>query len=100
MVATANSALQVAAGEEGTIVGSSSALMPDDVIFAQYREAGVLQQRGFGLDEFMANFFSNRKDLSKGRNMPNHFASRRLNVVCCPALQLPRGYSGDMLRRS
>ncbi|KAI9765443.1 MAG: hypothetical protein M1840_007402 [Geoglossum simile] len=70
----------VAAGEEGTIIGSASALTPDDVIFAQYREGGVLQQRGFGLDEFMANFFSSRKDLSKGRNMPNHFASRRLNV--------------------
>ncbi|KAH0557079.1 hypothetical protein GP486_005131 [Trichoglossum hirsutum] len=70
----------VAAGEEGTIVGSASALAPEDVIFAQYREAGVLQQRGFGLHEFMANFFSNRRDLSKGRNMPNHFASRRLNV--------------------
>ncbi|KAH0536934.1 hypothetical protein FGG08_006236 [Glutinoglossum americanum] len=72
---------RVAAGEEGTIIGSASALTPDDVIFAQYREAGVLRQRGFGLDEFMANFFSNGKDLSKGRNMPNHFASRRLNVL-------------------
>ncbi|KAI9874256.1 MAG: hypothetical protein M1830_009951, partial [Pleopsidium flavum] len=44
----------VSAGEEGIAVGSASALTPEDVIFAQYRETGVFQQRGFTLENFMS----------------------------------------------
>ena len=72
---------QVSAGEEGIAVGSASALLPEDVVFAQYRETGVFQQRGFGLDEFMNQLFANRKDSGKGRNMPVHYGSSRLNHV-------------------
>ena len=32
-------------------VGSAAALEPDDVIFSQYREQGVLMYRGYTLDE-------------------------------------------------
>ncbi|OCK77560.1 2-oxoisovalerate dehydrogenase subunit alpha mitochondrial precursor [Lepidopterella palustris CBS 459.81] len=70
----------VSTGEEGITIGSSSALDPSDVVFAQYREAGVLMERGFTLDQFMNQFFSNCKDFGKGRNMPVHFGSRELNV--------------------
>ncbi|KAJ9235774.1 hypothetical protein DTO169E5_5937 [Paecilomyces variotii] len=63
----------VSAGEEGIAVGSATALSPDDVVFAQYREAGVLQQRGFTLQEFMSQLFSNKNDAGKGRNMPVHY---------------------------
>ena len=35
-----------ASGEEATHVGSASVLDPEDVIYAQYREAGVLMWRG------------------------------------------------------
>ena len=72
----------VSAGEEGIAVGSASALGLEDVIFAQYREAGVLQQRGFTLDDFMNQLFANRHDPGQGRNMPVHYGSRKLNVVC------------------
>jgi len=71
----------VSAGEEGIAVGSASALTPEDVIFAQYRETGVFQQRGFTLEDFMSQLFANRKDAGKGRNMPVHYGSRELNIV-------------------
>ena len=69
------------AGEEAVCVGSASALAEDDVVFCQYREQGVFQQRGFALDEFMSQLFSNRRDSGKGRNMPVHYGSARLNIV-------------------
>lgn len=46
-------------GEEGTHVGSAAALDMKDIIFGQYREAGVLMYRGFTLDEFMNQCYSN-----------------------------------------
>ena len=46
-------------GEEGTLVGSAAALEPSDVIFSQYREAGVLMWRGFTLDQFMNQCYGN-----------------------------------------
>ena len=69
------------AGEEAVCVGSASALAPDDVVFCQYREQGVFQQRGFALDEFMNQLFANNRDPGKGRNMPVHYGSARLNIV-------------------
>ncbi len=72
---------QVSAGEEGIAVGSASALIPEDVVFAQYRETGVFKQRGFTLDDFMSQLFTNNKDNGKGRNMPVHYGSSKLNIV-------------------
>lgn len=74
-------------GEEGTCVGSASALEKEDVVFSQYREAGVFAQRGFTFDDFMSQLFANRKDAGKGRNMPVHYGSAKLNIVClaCPS---------------
>ena len=51
------------------------------MVFAQYRETGVFQQRGFTLEDFMSQLFANRKDAGKGRNMPVHYGSRKLNIV-------------------
>lgn len=67
-------------GEEGIAVGSASALRPEDVIFPQYREAGVFMYRGFTLDDFMSQLFANRKDNGKARNMPVHYGSKQLNI--------------------
>ncbi|KAL8643950.1 MAG: hypothetical protein Q9210_007489 [Variospora velana] len=83
----------VSAGEEGIAIGSASALSPEDVIFAQYRETGVFQQRGFTLDNFMSQLFANRKDTGKGRNMPVHYGSSKLNIhtISSPlATQIPQ----------
>ncbi|CAD6580998.1 MAG: hypothetical protein ASARMPREDX12_000334 [Alectoria sarmentosa] len=70
----------VSAGEEGIAIGSASALVPEDVIFCQYRETGVFQQRGFRLSDFMNQLFANCKDEGKGRNMPVHYGSGKLNI--------------------
>ncbi|KAL5439967.1 hypothetical protein PMIN07_005882 [Paraphaeosphaeria minitans] len=70
----------VSTGEEGISVGSASALNPKDTVFCQYREAGVFMQRGFTLDQFMAQLFSNVDDFGHGRNMPVHYGSHELNI--------------------
>ncbi|KAI4124226.1 MAG: hypothetical protein LQ347_005817, partial [Umbilicaria vellea] len=83
----------VSAGEEGIAVGSASALTPDDVVFAQYRETGVFQQRGFTLSDFMSQLFANRHDVGKGRNMPVHYGSSKLHIhtISSPlATQIPQ----------
>lgn len=79
---------QVSAGEEGIAVGSAAALTPDDVVFAQYREAGVFQQRGFTIKDFMGQLFANVNDTGKGRNMPVHYGQnypRMVSHIATPA---------------
>lgn len=68
-------------GEEACQIGSAAGLEPDDLIFAQYREAGVLVYRGFTLDSFMNQCYGNEKDEGKGRQMPVHYGSPKLNFV-------------------
>ncbi|KAG9305942.1 hypothetical protein G9A89_016595 [Geosiphon pyriformis] len=79
-------------GEEAYI-GSAAALDIKDVIFGQYREAGVLLYRGFGLDQFMNQCYSNELDNGKGRQMPVHYGSKELNfqTISSPlATQIPQ----------
>lgn len=66
-------------GEEAIHIGSASALTRGDTILAQYREAGILMWRGFTLEQFTNQCFSNDLDLGKGRQMPVHYGSRALN---------------------
>uniref|UniRef100_A0A9J8B8V9 2-oxoisovalerate dehydrogenase subunit alpha n=1 Tax=Cyprinus carpio carpio TaxID=630221 RepID=A0A9J8B8V9_CYPCA len=80
-------------GEEGTHIGSAAALEPTDLVFGQYREAGVLMYRGFPLDLFMAQCYANADDLGKGRQMPVHYGSKDLNFVTISsplATQIPQ----------
>jgi len=70
-----------ALGEEATTVGGAAALESQDMIMAQYREQGALMFRGFPLDQFMNQMFSNEKDLGKGRQMPIHYGSKALNYM-------------------
>ncbi|MCC5825740.1 thiamine pyrophosphate-dependent dehydrogenase E1 component subunit alpha [Alkalimonas sp.] len=63
-------------GEEAAVVGSAAALDDQDMIMAQYREQGALRYRGFSLEQFMNQLFSNEKDLGKGRQMPVHYGSK------------------------
>lgn len=82
----------VSAGEEGITVGSASSLHPSDPVFAQYREHGVFRHRGFSAADFMNQLFATRHDAGRGRNMPVHYGSRKLNVhtISSPlATQLP-----------
>ena len=55
---------------------------------------GVLMYRGFGLDQFCHQCFSNTADLGKGKQMPIHYGSRELNfsTISSPlATQMPQG---------
>jgi 2-oxoisovalerate dehydrogenase E1 component alpha subunit len=79
-------------GEEATHVGAASALEDRDVIFAQYREQGVLMYRGFSFEQFCNQCCSNALDPAKGRQMPVHYGSTELNhhTISSPlATQLP-----------
>lgn len=80
-------------GEEAAIIGSAAALEPHDTIFSQYREAGALLWRGFSLQQAADQCFSNEDDLGKGRQMPVHYGSAKLNfqTISSPlATQIPQ----------
>ncbi|XP_072287338.1 2-oxoisovalerate dehydrogenase subunit alpha, mitochondrial [Pyxicephalus adspersus] len=80
-------------GEEGTHVGSAAALNDNDLVFGQYREAGVLMYRGYPLDLFMSQCYGNASDPGKGRQMPVHYGSKDLNFVTISsplATQIPQ----------
>jgi 2-oxoisovalerate dehydrogenase E1 component alpha subunit len=68
-------------GEEAAVTASAAALEDQDMIFAQYREQAALAYRGFPLEQFMHQNFSNEKDLGKGRQMPIHYGSKELNYM-------------------
>lgn len=85
-------------GEEATHFGSAAALNPEDPIYAQYRETGVLLSRGFNLQQMLHQLTGNCKDLGKGRQMPVHYGSATLGIqtISSPlGTQLPQavGYS-------
>ncbi|KAL2113781.1 hypothetical protein VUR80DRAFT_2431 [Thermomyces stellatus] len=83
----------VSAGEEAVAVGSASALTMDDVIYCQYREQAVFKYRGYSAKDFMDQLFANNNDLGRGRNMPVHYGSKKLNIhaISSPlATQLPQ----------
>ena len=87
-----------ALGEEATSVGGAAALQPQDMIMMQYREQGALMYRGFSLENFMNQLFSNAEDLGKGRQMPIHYGSKALNCMTVSstlATQIPQaaGYA-------
>uniref|UniRef100_A0A8B9Y1Z3 2-oxoisovalerate dehydrogenase subunit alpha n=2 Tax=Bos TaxID=9903 RepID=A0A8B9Y1Z3_BOSMU len=80
-------------GEEGTHVGSAAALDDTDLVFGQYREAGVLMYRDYPLELFMAQCYSNVSDLGKGRQMPVHYGCRERHFVTISsplATQIPQ----------
>lgn len=68
-------------GEECCAVASAAALSINDWMYPQYREAGIMFWRGFNPGQYIHHMFCNAEDIIKGRQMPNHFGSRELNVV-------------------
>mgnify|MGYP000707431042 CR=1 FL=1 len=85
-------------GEEAAVAGTIAAFQPEDMVMAQYREQLALRFRGFSTAEFMNQLFSNAQDVGKGRQMPVHYGSRKLNfmTISSPlATQIPQaaGYA-------
>lgn len=68
-------------GEEASHIGSAAALSRDDLVYAQYREAGVLIWRGYTIEQFIDQCYGNTADKGKGRQMPVHYGSKELNFV-------------------
>jgi 2-oxoisovalerate dehydrogenase E1 component alpha subunit len=68
-------------GEEASHIGSACALSPEDLVYAQYREAGVLVHRGFTISQFIDQCYGNIDDDGKGKQMPVHYGCRQLNFV-------------------
>ncbi|KAK1300549.1 hypothetical protein QJS10_CPB13g01010 [Acorus calamus] len=94
-------------GEEAINIASAAALTGDDIVFPQYREPGILLWRGFTLQEFANQCFGNKADYGKGRQMPIHYGSNKLNyfTVSSPiATQIPHAvgaaYSLKMDKRN
>ncbi|XP_073316169.1 2-oxoisovalerate dehydrogenase subunit alpha 1, mitochondrial-like isoform X1 [Primulina huaijiensis] len=80
-------------GEEAINIATAAALTPDDVVLPQYREPGILLWRGFTLQEFANQCFGTKDDHGKGRQMPIHYGSKKLNYVTVSspiATQLPQ----------
>lgn len=67
-------------GEEASVIGAGHGLDASDVIYAQYREGGLLMVRGWTLDDYMNQLYSNHLDLGKGKQMPMHYGTRKLNL--------------------
>lgn len=62
-------------GEEAVSYGSASALQADDIVYAQYREGGVLEWRRYPMQSLVDQCFGNERDAGKGRQMPVHYGS-------------------------
>ncbi|GAA6007595.1 thiamine pyrophosphate-dependent dehydrogenase E1 component subunit alpha [Rhodotorula paludigena] len=81
-------------GEEGAVVGSAAAWEPEDEVFAQYREVGVLLWRSYPLSSLMAQVFSTASDsATRGRQMPVHYGSKEhhFHTISSPlGTQLPQ----------
>ena len=80
-------------GEEAIHFGSAAGLQHDDMVYAQYREAGVLMYRGYEIKNFMNQCFGNNLDSAKGRQMPVHYGCKNLNyqqISSSLATQIPQ----------
>ena len=81
-------------GEEASQIGSAAALAANDLIYGQYREAGVLVYRGFPISQMMHQCYGNMKDEGKGKQMPVHYGSKEHHFVTLSsplATQIPQG---------
>lgn len=80
-------------GQEAATIGSAFALEPSDWIFPALREASAMLVRGFPLVTWLSQVFGNSHDVTKGRQMPSHQASRAVNQVSWSSVigtQLPQ----------
>jgi 2-oxoisovalerate dehydrogenase E1 component alpha subunit len=69
------------AGQEACQVGSGWALREDDWVFPAYRELGVALVRRVPLTWLINQFFGNKDDLTKGRQMPNHYGYKEFGYL-------------------
>ncbi len=68
-------------GEEAAIIGAAFGVRPQDWLFPCYRELGAAFARGFDVQTYMDNMFGNARDTVRGRQMPDHYTSRKDHFV-------------------
>lgn len=80
-------------GEEASTVGAVAGIKDHDLVYPQYREQGALLYRGYTIREMANQLKGNHHDVGKGRQMPVHYGSRKLNYVTVSsplATQIPQ----------
>jgi pyruvate dehydrogenase E1 component alpha subunit len=75
-------------GEEAAVIAATAALRDTDWVFPCYRELGALLWRGFSLETYLDNMYGNADDVVRGRQMPDHFTSKKL---CYASVSSPIG---------
>ena len=63
-------------GEEAVSCAFRKALLPGDMNFPTYRQAGLLIAAGHSLEDMMCQIYSNERDPLKGRQMPVLYSAR------------------------
>src|SRR6476469_4674173 len=63
-------------GEEAIGVGQAFGLAPDDMLFATYRQQGLLIARDWPILDMMCECYSNSHDRLKGRQLPVLYSAR------------------------
>ncbi len=63
-------------GEEAVSCAFAKALLPGDMNFPTYRQAGLLIAAGYPLTSMMCQIYSNERDPLKGRQMPVLYSSK------------------------
>lgn len=89
-------------GQEAACIASAYALEPDDWIFPALREGGAMLLRGYPLVPYIAQLFGNGLDALKGRQMPSHPASPKVNQASwgsCIGTQLPHAVGAAFAAR-
>ncbi len=68
-------------GESAIHIGTACALDPNDLVFCQYREAGILLYRGYEIKDCCHQIYGNSLGSDKGKQAPIHYGSKELNYV-------------------
>ena len=80
-------------GQEAAPIATAAGLEDRDWIFPALREGVIMLYRGYDLETYVSQVFGNARDVLKGRQMPSHYADRRVGYVSwssCIATQLPQ----------
>ena len=72
-------------GEEAVSCAFRKALLPGDMNFPTYRQAGLLIAAGHSLVDMMCQIYSNEQDPLKGRQLPVLYSRRRTGSSRSPA---------------
>jgi 2-oxoisovalerate dehydrogenase E1 component alpha subunit len=68
-------------GQEASQIGCAFAMGADDWVYPSYRTHSIALFLGVPLRHLVDQLWGNAKDLTKGRQMPNHFSFRKFRWV-------------------